>query len=74
VGEVVTVRLEVRRHGRPFDGDNLAAAMKPVRDEIAKILGIDDAESRGHAWIVSECRAKPAGVHVSIEAGRPSMC
>jgi hypothetical protein len=70
-GEAVTVRLEVRRHGRPLDGDNLTAAMKPVRDEIAKILGIDDAESEGHRWIVTESRAKPVGVHVTIEAGRP---
>jgi hypothetical protein len=73
VGEVVKVRLEVRRHGKPLDGDNLAAAVKPVRDEVAKILGIDDAESEGHRWIVTESRAKPVGVHVSIEAGRPQV-
>jgi hypothetical protein len=70
-GQVVTVRLEARRHGRPLDGDNLTAAMKPLRDEVAKILGIDDAEARGHTWIVTESRSKPVGVHVTIEAGRP---
>jgi hypothetical protein len=72
VGQVVTVRLEVRRHGPPFDGDNLQAAVKPVRDEVAKILGIDDAERLGHTWHVSEVRGQPPGIAVTVRPATPA--
>jgi hypothetical protein len=72
VGQVVAVRLEVRRHGRPFDGDNLHAAVKPIRDEVAKILGIDDAERLGHTWQVTEIRGQPPGIAVTIRAAPPA--
>ena len=33
--------------GTPLDRDNLVGGLKPLRDEIARILGRDDAEHRG---------------------------
>lgn len=36
--------------GTPLDRDNLVGGFKPLRDEIARILGRDDAERDGIAW------------------------
>jgi hypothetical protein len=64
----LAVSLEVRRHGRPLDGDACVAACKPCRDAIAEIFGTDDAEAGGHTWQVSEVRGQPPGIAVSIAA------
>ena len=42
---VVTVTMTAHLPVR-MDGDNLANALKPVRDEIADWLGVDDADGR----------------------------
>lgn len=34
------------RRGRFLDGDNYQAALKPVRDEICRHLGLDDGDTR----------------------------
>jgi hypothetical protein len=64
------VGLEVRRHGRPLDGDACVAAVKPCRDAIAEVFGTsgDDSETLGHTWQVSEVRGQPPGIAVSIAA------
>lgn len=36
--------------GIPLDRDNLVGGFKPLRDEIARVLGRDDAEHRGITW------------------------
>ena len=36
--------------GTPLDRDNLVGGFKPLRDEIARVLGRDDAEHRGITW------------------------
>jgi len=36
--------------GVPLDRDNLVGGFKPLRDEIARLLGRDDAERRGITW------------------------
>lgn len=36
--------------GKPLDYDNLVGGTKPLRDEIARLLGRDDAEHRGIEW------------------------
>lgn len=36
--------------GTPLDRDNLVGGFKPLRDEIARILGRDDAEHHGITW------------------------
>ena len=45
--------------GIPLDHDNLLGGFKPLRDEIARILGRDDAEHRGIEW---EYRQEPGAV------------
>jgi hypothetical protein len=41
----IIVTLVACRH-REIDDDNSAAGFKPLRDEIAKVLGVDDADGR----------------------------
>lgn len=63
----LTVTL-VRLGGRPLDGDNLAGAFKAVRDELAHLIGCDDADPR----ITWEYRQEPggdAGVRVAVAGG-----
>jgi hypothetical protein len=60
------VGLEVRRHGRPLDGDNLQSAVAPIRNAIAEVFGTDDAEAGGHTWQVSESRGQPPGIAVTV--------
>lgn len=49
-----TCRLQITitrgYRGTPLDVDNLIGGCKPLRDEIARILGRDDAEHRGIDW------------------------
>jgi hypothetical protein len=71
-GGPIRVHLAVRRHGRPLDADNLQSAVKPIRDELAKILGVDDAESLGHQWEVIEIRGQPPGIAVTIRPATPA--
>jgi hypothetical protein len=49
------VVLLVRCAPRLLDDDNLAGALKPVRDGVADILGVDDRDSRV-TWVVAQER------------------
>lgn len=42
---VISITL-ARIGGRPMDDDNLAAALKPIRDGVADALGLDDGDYR----------------------------
>jgi len=44
----------------PLDGDNLSAACKAVRDEVAAFLGVDDASARLH-WVYLQSPAVVTG-------------
>jgi hypothetical protein len=72
LGQPLAVRLEVRRHGRPLDQDNLVSACKPARDAIAEVFGADDAERLGHTWQVTEIRGQPPGIAVTIRVAIPA--
>lgn len=61
---VVTMVAHIPRY---FDDDNLAGALKPVRDEIADWLGIDDADGRVR-WECGQVETQGAvGVMVKVE-------
>lgn len=64
------VVLLVRLSPRPLDDDNLASALKAVRDGVADALGVDDRDARV-GWVVSQERGK-AAVRISIYEGRAS--
>jgi hypothetical protein len=51
--DVGIVVLLVRCAPRRLDDDNLAAALKPVRDGVADVLGVDDRDSRV-TWVVAQ--------------------
>jgi hypothetical protein len=62
---LVTVSL-VRRASRTLDGDNLQGALKAVRDAVAGLLGLDDADPR-LIWVYSQKRDADYAVDVKIE-------
>lgn len=64
----MTAHIPVR-----MDGDNLANALKPVRDQLAEWLGVDDADGRIR-WESGQIETRgPVGVLVSI-APCPENC
>lgn len=74
-GEVDLVRLSfapvievtlTRIGPRTLDGDNLQGGFKAVRDEIARILGIDDGDPR-ITWRYGQEKGKPKEYAVRIE-------
>lgn len=60
----LVVRL-VRRAPRRLDGDNLAGALKSVRDGVADALGVDDRNPRVR-WVVDQETARAADVLVEV--------
>lgn len=61
---VTMVRVAPRR----LDDDNLAGALKCVRDELAALIGVDDRD-KGVLWRASQARGKPKeyAVRVTLE-------
>ena len=55
---------------RQFDDDNLCGAFKAVRDEVARWLGVDDADPRV-VWAYAQERGKPREYAVRITLSRP---
>lgn len=53
---------------RTLDDDNLCGALKAVRDEVARLLGVDDRDPRVR-WDYAQEKGKPS-VRVRIEAAR----
>lgn len=64
---VVTI---TRLAPRKLDDDNCIAGCKAVRDEVAKFLGVDDADPRV-TWRYAQERAKTYACRISIEEGTP---
>lgn len=52
---------------RSLDGDNMQSACKGVRDEVAKWLGVDDADPRV-TWSYAQVKGKPPRVEIAIRS------
>ena len=63
------VRL-VRQSPALCDDDNLQGAMKAIRDEIAKICGVDDGPTGPITWVYAQekCKRGQFGVRVEMLA------
>ena len=63
--QTLTVRL-TRIAPRSLDSDNLAGALKAVRDGVADALGMDDGDAR-IAWAYAQRRGAPREYAVLVE-------
>jgi hypothetical protein len=61
---VTLTRVGVRK----LDSDNLAGSAKGVRDQIAKLIGVDDGDERKVRWIYEQRKGVPKqyGLEVRI--------
>ncbi|MEG1925850.1 MAG: hypothetical protein RR415_08880 [Ruthenibacterium sp.] len=60
------LRITITRgtQGRQLDHDNFVGGCKPLRDEIARLLGRDDAEQTGIDWRYIQTPSKTAMVEI----------
>jgi len=60
------LRITITRgnNGRPLDHDNFVGGCKPLRDEIARLLGRDDAEQAGIDWQYIQTPGKTTMVEI----------
>ncbi len=63
--QALTVRL-TRIAPRQLDSDNLAGALKAIRDGVADALGMDDGDSR-FEWLYAQRRGRPGEYAVLVE-------
>ena len=56
----------IRMNSHPLDSDNVQAALKGVRDEVAKAYGVDDRGAHIE-WRYAQARGRPSSVVVSVE-------
>lgn len=52
---------------RSYDDDGAVASMKPIRDQLAELLGINDNDSRV-TWVVKQESRRMPGVRITLEA------
>ncbi len=57
--------------GPVMDDDNLQSAFKAIRDEIARLVGVDDGPGNGWTWKYEQ-RKGPKGVEIRIEPTQES--
>ncbi len=62
---IAGLRVTLTHVGPTMDSDNLQAALKAVRDEIAAVIGTDDGDPF-YEWAYQQ-RLGPAGVEIRIE-------
>jgi hypothetical protein len=68
------VIVTLTRYGpKRLDDDNLARAMKPVRDGVADAFCVDDGDER-YEWRYRQERAKWYGVRIEIETRKDQSC
>jgi hypothetical protein len=63
----VVVTLERRAPSNGLDDDNLTQSLKPVRDQVAVWLGVDDRDPRV-TWLYEQRRDKLWSVGIRVEA------
>ena len=51
---------------RALDSDNLAGACKHVRDEVARLLGVNDGDTESASWLYDQRRGDP-GIVIQVE-------
>jgi hypothetical protein len=59
------LRVTLTHAGSRMDDDNLAGAFKAVRDEVARLIGIDDGDAR-LIWVYAQVAGAP-GIEIRIE-------
>jgi len=59
-----------RSPGKFLDSDNLPTATKSVRDELARLLGVDEGSPR-YEWVYRQVRSPIWSVLVVIEKAEP---
>ena len=57
----------VRITAGTLDDDNLSGALKAVRDEVAKICGVDDKPDGPITWVYAQEKCKPKQFGVRVE-------
>lgn len=62
---VVTFTRNYRAN--PMDTDNLAATFKAARDEMAELLGCDDAPGSPVEWYYAQTKARENGFAILVE-------
>lgn len=68
-GDPKSLRVSLTRISpRELDDDNLRPALKAVRDEIARLVGVDDRDPRIQWVYPPQEKGKPARVVVTVEA------
>lgn len=55
-----------RLGGRSLDTDNLAGAFKHVRDELARVLGINDGNGLHATWSYAQSPGGPVGIAIEV--------
>lgn len=72
--ELPLVITMVRCAPRLLDSDNAVGALKAVRDEVAKWLGVDDGDSRLE-WVVAQSKAPKIkqGVLIQFDPWRSEL-
>lgn len=62
----VTMTRVIPPGGKTMDDDNLSISMKAIRDEVARILGVNDSMASPVEWRYQQSRGSGAGVTVEI--------
>lgn len=72
-GKLTTTRpaviLLTRHSPGEMDDDNVAAALKPVRDGVADVFGCDDSRKSGLTFKYAQAKSKEHGVRVQVLEG-----
>lgn len=69
---VVVTLTRLSPHHTPLDDDNLTGALKAVRDEVAKYLGVDDGNTAMVRFVYAQ-RREDWGVEIGIDSANGTV-